>query len=243
MYLKLYIDSCNSTNDLMLEYTKNLTNKLTNFSYIYTFNQLKGRGQYGNIWLSEPKKNIAITFYLKKIISFDVIFYSFFIIVHLRNFLSKFIPNNKLWIKWSNDLIVNNKKICGILIEKQNNNLIIGIGINCNQTKFPINLNGISLKNINFFNYNLHEIAINLHKYFFDEYQKIQFIDYNKYYNKILLEYHNYLFQINQITTLTINNTKILGTILKVDKRGHIHIQFQNGKIQTFKNKEILINY
>jgi BirA family biotin operon repressor/biotin-[acetyl-CoA-carboxylase] ligase len=40
-------------------------------------------------------------------------------------------------IKWVNDLYLNDKKICGILCERSGDNVIIGIGVNVNQTAFP----------------------------------------------------------------------------------------------------------
>ena len=59
------------------------------------------------------------------------------------------------YIKWPNDIIVNEKKICGILIENIiSNNIIkksvIGFGININQTKFKkYNIPATSLKILN----------------------------------------------------------------------------------------------
>ncbi len=46
-------------------------------------------------------------------------------------------------IKWPNDILLNNRKIAGILIEngisgKRLSHTIIGIGLNLNQTKFPV---------------------------------------------------------------------------------------------------------
>ncbi len=40
-------------------------------------------------------------------------------------------------IRWPNDLLLNNKKIAGILCERKNSRLVVGIGINVNQTAFP----------------------------------------------------------------------------------------------------------
>ena len=58
------------------------------------------------------------------------------------------------YIKWPNDIIVNDKKICGILIENILSNKtikksVIGFGININQTKFKkYNIPATSLKMI-----------------------------------------------------------------------------------------------
>jgi len=42
-------------------------------------------------------------------------------------------------IKWPNDILIDSKKVAGILTEIENNMLIIGIGLNLNIKKFPNN--------------------------------------------------------------------------------------------------------
>lgn len=49
------------------------------------------------------------------------------------------------WIKWPNDIVVNGKKVCGILTEmsaeiERINYIILGIGVNVNQKEFPEDL-------------------------------------------------------------------------------------------------------
>lgn len=236
----LYVNSCNSTNDLMYEQLKN-KQKIKNFFCIYTFNQKKGRGQRSNIWICEANKNLAMTFFIKKHKSFDDLFYSFFIIIHLRRFLQKIIPHIIFFIKWSNDIIINNKKISGILIEKKQNNLIIGIGINCNQNNFKHIPNATSLKEILSLKINLHEIAKKIIFFFYNEYKKIKFIEYKNYFNNLIKEYNKYLFRINQLTFFKKNNIYFFSEIIKVDKKGKLYIKFNNGKIKSFNNKEISI--
>ena len=40
-------------------------------------------------------------------------------------------------IKWPNDVLIDRRKICGILCERNGDNVIVGIGVNVNQTAFP----------------------------------------------------------------------------------------------------------
>lgn len=52
-------------------------------------------------------------------------------------------------IKWPNDLVVNNKKVCGILTEMSADNegiryVIVGIGINVNTREFPEEISGMA---------------------------------------------------------------------------------------------------
>ena len=42
-----------------------------------------------------------------------------------------------LKIKWPNDVLIDRRKICGILCERNGDNVIVGIGVNVNQTAFP----------------------------------------------------------------------------------------------------------
>ena len=122
---------------------------------IYTFNQTMGKGQRGRNWESEPYKNLCVSFYklLSNKASKDI-FFKLNMIVSLKmiGILKKYsIP--KLSIKWPNDILSENKKIAGILIETslkngRLNDFIIGIGLNVNQTDFHDLLNASSLKNI-----------------------------------------------------------------------------------------------
>lgn len=57
-----YLNECSSTND---EISKFLLYEDSDFIAVYTFNQTKGRGQYGNTWSSTAEKNLAYTLAVK----------------------------------------------------------------------------------------------------------------------------------------------------------------------------------
>ena len=96
--------------------------------------QTAGKGRLKRIWLS-PKDNIALSVILYP----DVVYLPFLImlaslaVVHCI----KAVTGLKSQVKWPNDVLINNKKVCGILIEggvKGNvvDYAIIGIGVNVN---------------------------------------------------------------------------------------------------------------
>ncbi len=100
--------------------------------------QTEGRGQYGRKWTS-LKGNLFVSFFneLKKTnLSINVITKSNCLLV--KNLLSKF-TNKRISIKKPNDLLIDKKKISGILQEiiltKGKKFLITGIGVNI--TKHP----------------------------------------------------------------------------------------------------------
>jgi len=140
----IFLTKIDSTNN----YAKNLINKTgaNEWTVIITDNQTSGRGQQGNKWISNPYENLtfsviltpdflnpAMQFNLNKTISIAII-----------DFLKNYIEN--VFIKWPNDIYVNDKKIGGILIENiicgdKYVFCIAGIGININQKKFPNEIN------------------------------------------------------------------------------------------------------
>ncbi|MCM8809792.1 MAG: biotin--[acetyl-CoA-carboxylase] ligase [Candidatus Omnitrophica bacterium] len=93
--------------------------------------QTEGRGRYGRKWLS-PRGGLYLSFVLKKSKITD--FLSEIICLSLIETMKNFrIENCK--IKFPNDIIINGRKICGILIEKDGDFYIIGVGINIKKNK------------------------------------------------------------------------------------------------------------
>ena len=94
--------------------------------------QTKGKGQRGNNWISR-KGNLFLTIFfqvdkklsLKKITNINL---------HIIKKIIKNLVKAKIYIKLPNDILLNKKKVCGILQEIVFRNnlkyLIVGIGIN-----------------------------------------------------------------------------------------------------------------
>ena len=109
--------------------------KRTNCQYgmVTAISQKLGKGQYGKKWISY-KGNLFVSFFLKiqnKNLNFEKI--TKFNCELIRKLLSRFYKK-KISIKPPNDLLINGKKICGILqesiIKDEQQYLIIGVGIN-----------------------------------------------------------------------------------------------------------------
>ena len=120
----------NSTNNTALRLIKR-TN--CQFGMVTTISQKLGKGQYGKKWISY-KGNLFVSFFLKiqnRNLNFEKITKLNCELV--RKLLSKFYKK-KISIKPPNDLLINGKKICGILqesiIKDEQQYLIIGVGIN-----------------------------------------------------------------------------------------------------------------
>ena len=120
----------NSTNNTALR----LINK-TNSEYgmVTAISQKSGKGQYGKKWISF-KGNLFISFFFKiKNQNLNIKRITKLNCELIKKLLSKFYKK-KITIKLPNDLLINGKKICGILqesiVKEGQKYLIIGIGIN-----------------------------------------------------------------------------------------------------------------
>ncbi len=134
------LDAIDSTNDFLKVLAG--SQNLENFTVVTAESQTKGKGQMGEIWVSETGKNLTMSVLIRDSVFEIHQIYNLNIAVSLSVLLAleKFkIP--KLAIKWPNDIMSDSKKIAGILIEnsiKTDGKIvsIIGIGVNVNQVNF-----------------------------------------------------------------------------------------------------------
>ena len=231
----IHFDKISSTNDYALSIKNHFLFKegltiTTNF-------QNKGKGQYCNNWHSEFAKNllISIVIYPKLSIKkkFDL---NKIASVAVCELLCYFGLN--AYIKWPNDIIVNDKKICGILIENIiSNNIIkksvIGFGININQTKFKkYNIPATSLKILNQKSYKIKKVKKELVNYFFNNlhlYRKKKFDN---------QKYNDLIYSLNTKKKYLIGDSIVEGVIKEIDHLGNLVVSF-SGKKKIFKEKEI----
>jgi BirA family biotin operon repressor/biotin-[acetyl-CoA-carboxylase] ligase len=134
------LDAIDSTNDFLKGLSA--TEELENYTVVTAENQTKGRGQMGAVWNSEKSKNLIMSVFIKDLLVGveDIYKLNIATALALIQVLKTFEIQN-LSIKWPNDIMSDNLKIAGILIEnsfKSNGTIssVIGIGLNVNQTNF-----------------------------------------------------------------------------------------------------------
>ncbi len=117
-----------------------------NGTLVVTENQTAGRGRRGRTWES-PEGNVYFTFLLRpEIEASRASMLTLVSALALGKAVEK-ITNLKAQIKWPNDVVINGKKVCGILTESSTdleyiNYLVTGIGVNVNQVEFPEEIAG-----------------------------------------------------------------------------------------------------
>jgi BirA family biotin operon repressor/biotin-[acetyl-CoA-carboxylase] ligase len=234
--IKMHLSSVDSTNN----YAANLLKEglIKHGTVILADEQTNGRGQRGAIWQSELGMNLQMSLILihKNLGIVDQRFINSFVSVATIKFLGIF--GVKAKIKWPNDILVDEKKIAGILIENQLNkqqisSTIIGIGLNINQANFG-NLTATSLKNeIGSFvpiPDALDSLLLQLNVYF-DKFEKYRYSELEKL-------YFDDLWGFQKVRRFSDKNGIFKGTITGISESGLLIIQTNEGK-KEYDIKEV----
>lgn len=135
-YTLLTFNEIESTSNLLKEHYSSLPH----FTFVKTNYQLKGRGQYERTWISNRDENVLFSILLKDLKIGSITYLKKWIIEGLSTLLHIYGVASEF--REPNDIFVNDLKISGILFETRSfeDNLdyvVIGIGLNVNQVKFP----------------------------------------------------------------------------------------------------------
>ncbi|MCQ2376109.1 MAG: biotin--[acetyl-CoA-carboxylase] ligase [Salinivirgaceae bacterium] len=236
------LDEVDSTND----YLKLLAekNELPEGYTVITTEQTSGRGQQGNVWESEPGKNLSISillrpdflpanqmFMLSKVVAIAIIDY--------LNSLGK-----EFLIKWPNDIYFEDQKISGTLIENQfvGNKIaysIVGIGLNVNQQIFISDApNPVSLYNIFDHEFDRDEVLRKLLNQIEVWYQMLA----DGWYNKINEIYFSHLYRCVGFHDFTTANGVLRAQIEDVEPNGRLVLRDIDGNISKYYFKEVAFN-
>jgi len=108
--------------------------------------QTAGMGRHGRQWLSPPGHGLYCTFILRPAQPLGL---TLGLGVAVREALAPH-AGAELDLRWPNDVLWRERKLCGILARMEHGALLAGIGINLNQTEFPAGLRtpAVSLRQI-----------------------------------------------------------------------------------------------
>jgi BirA family biotin operon repressor/biotin-[acetyl-CoA-carboxylase] ligase len=237
------LDAIGSTNSFLKDLVSN--NAVENYTVVTTESQTNGRGQMGATWASESGKNLIFSVFVEfsewKIE--DAVYLNYVVSLAVFKVLNR-LELPKLCIKWPNDILSENKKICGILLENSINSeflksSVIGIGINVNQENFTDNLRlASSIKNISGTTQNrtllLKEIVSQLK----EELNSCTI----ETFGRIKEEYLAVLYKYLKPSMFENNDGCIfMGKIIGVSSIGNLEIEIEDGSIQIFGLKEVRI--
>ncbi len=238
----IFLPEVESTNSYATALLKNVN--LSEGTVIYTFDQTKGRGQRGNSWISGPGLNLAVSYILKPtFLSVDKLFYMYIIsALAVHDLMAELLNSSQydIKIKWPNDILVNSKKIAGILSENilnttTTNASIVGIGININQEDFAQLANVTSLKLLSSKEFDAAGILKILNKHLENYYLKLK----GQHFEVLLKNYYTHFFKIGEKQEFIINEEKKEFSVKGINEKGLLALTDNQGIDHYFDIKEI----
>ena len=238
------LDATDSTNT----YLKNLARRseLDDFATVVTHEQSKGKGQMGASWEAEPGKNLTFST-LKKLSNLSVtngFLLNICASLAVSNALKQFsIPN--LHVKWPNDILSGNTKICGILVENilfgnQIKTSIIGVGLNVNQTTFHTVSNATSMKLLLGHAFNLDEVR----NVIIEELKNLFSLVEEKKFDSLRNTYEQQLFRKDKASTFkNVKGDLFMGFIKGISTEGRLLIELEDAVLKEFDLKQIQLLY
>ena len=238
------LNAIDSTNSFLRQMSAEEAVK--DYTVVITKYQTNGRGQMGTHWNSEDSKNLMFSVF--KDVSFVNIDQHFYISITVALSILKALQEfniKKLKIKWPNDILSENKKIAGILIEnviKQNQlqGSIIGVGLNVNQTEFENLPNASSLKLLSGEHFNLDELLHVILKHLKMNFEILK----SGNFQALKADYEELLFRKNKPSTFKNAEGHLFsGFIIGVSNSGCLKVQLEDQIIKEFDLKSISLLY
>lgn len=208
--------------------------------------QTAGKGQRGAGWLSNAGENLTFSIlYPEVALQLDEQFIlSAAVALAVTEVLKAYgIP--KLKVKWPNDIMSGNRKICGILIENilKNDRIaasVIGIGLNVNQQEFPGLPQAGSLRMATGNSFELDTLLEDILKTMEKRLQNLSKLSKTE----VLEEYASSMFRRNQVSTFQLPDGSFLtGIIRGVTTVGRLNMEVEDSVFRTFELKEVKLMF
>ena len=200
------IDSTNS-------YLKNAYRLLDNFTFVSADYQSNGKGREDRVWQSNSGDNLMFSFLIKnEELTKQSSILSIITAVEIAKEIEMF-GIEGVSIKWPNDVLINDKKVCGILLEGQvPEYLVIGVGLNVNQKEFPLGLRRPATSMALELNeeIDIGEMKDRVFNSIVNNFSNLKTDSYLEYFRK-----HNYLQ--NKRVRVLINNEPFIGEVVGID--------------------------
>ena len=218
-------------------YLKENYESLHNHTVCIAENQTQGRGRLGRAW-QDSKGSALFSILIKDYVS-DATFIPLVCGYAIIEVLKKHI--NNLEVKWPNDIICNSKKLAGILVESVVTNkieaIIIGIGININNSSFSEEIKDIATSMVNETNT---EYDINL---IINDITKLIITTLSNLNKATIIEYlNNVLWIKDKVVSFTYKGISSTGKVIKINEDGSLKITTETGEFDVFSGEVTLTN-
>ena len=231
----IFLEEIGSTNNYAKDLAKTTPSAGT---AIIAARQTAGRGRLGRSWDGEGD-NIYMSIILKP--EKDPAHLTLMAGVCVANVLNRFLTDTeyKVLIKWPNDIVVERKKICGILTEGGSFGAVLGIGINVGRESFPSELadKGTSLHMMTGTHHERAEII------------KLLLSELSEYYERFIQdgidsfidEYKELCLNIGRAVTIHEQDAVYEATCLDVTENGELLIEMVGGERRVLNSGEVSV--
>lgn len=214
-------------------------------SIVISEEQLAGRGRLGRTWVSPFKTGIWMSVILRpQIAPTDAAKITLIGGLAVCKGIEKITALSPK-IKWPNDIVINQKKICGILTEmsaemEKVNYIVLGIGINVNNNCFPEDISNmassLSIEGKKEYNRKelVNEILIKLEKYYEVFINKHSIED-------LLEEYKSYCLTLGKEVKIIHKNEEFFGKAVDLSEEGELIVEKENGQVITVFSGEVSV--
>jgi len=239
---KVFLPETESTNSYAIELLKNVN--AIEGTVVYTHKQTHGKGQRGNLWIAEPERNATFslilkptflnpknTFYLSKITA-----------LALHDVLTEILNDSQIdiKIKWPNDMLVDSKKIAGVLIENSVSAdvlqwSVVGIGINVKQEDFGGLKTATSISLLTQKTPEIEAVMDHFYTHFEKWYLRLKKAELKQ----IDQAYHNYLLGMGKTNAFEAEGLRFNAKVIGVNERGLLILETEDGSRKNYDIKEV----
>jgi len=206
--------------------------------------QKTGKGQRGRNWVDTPGQSLLMSIIIcpNRPLNEQFIFNASAANA-IADVLHELYKNWDIRIKWPNDIIVNDKKAGGVLIENvlRGNKWvysIIGLGLNIKQEEFSMELPfATSLKIGSGKGFEISELLKLLRE------KILEYTNASSSANRIMEEYNEHLYRRGEIQSFTDSKNEWDAIILGVNNDGTLKVQTEEGRIVSYTHGSILWNW
>ncbi|GHM58533.1 MAG: biotin--[acetyl-CoA-carboxylase] ligase [Candidatus Mesenet longicola] len=195
--------------------------------------QSSGRGRHGKDWIS-PKGNLYASIIIRDKANVNQLtHFTFITTVAVGNILLALSANLDLKYKWPNDILINNKKIAGILLETEANAswLVIGIGINILfAPEYAVSLSQICNLNIS---------SLTLLKELISNFDKVRQRWLSEGFLSIRKMWLERAYMVGSLINIRMGNRLHSGTFSDIDQDGKIVISTHDNNLISLESGEV----
>jgi len=232
-----YFTELNSTND----YAKKmiLNGSAQSGDVVIANSQTAGKGRLGRSWADEPGAGLYTSVMIK--LSPKNTWVTLVFGLAALNTIKK-ATGLPLMLKWPNDIILNNKKVCGILAEgckhlDGSDYFVIGVGINVNNKAFPEELEDKATSTFleTGESYSVTKLAKHLYHEMDYYYEKIQN---GEGFASFIEQYKSNCLTLNKDVTVIQNKESVSCRVVDISEAGELIVKLDNGEKMAISSGE-----